>query len=264
MADQLSPLTEPVDVHAEVEGDPAGATPLVFVHGVGSSADSWSDLCARLPADRPRVRYDLRGHGSSYAPPGPWSIDDFVGDHLRLLDRLGVHTADTVGFSLGGLIAQRVAIVRPHAVRRLVVIGAVAGRTQDEAARVLARSAMVEAEGPGGVAAQSVERWYTTQYLDAHPGIAASTVERMARLDATAYSHAYRVLATTDLADDLHRISAPVLAMTGQFDVGSPPRMSRLIAERTGGRFVEIPGVKHEVIQERPDLIAKEIIEHVA
>lgn len=264
MVDLLSPLTEPVDVHAEVEGDLAGAVPLVFVHGVGSSADSWSDLYARLPDDRPRIRYDLRGHGSSPSPPGPWSVDDFVADHLRLLDRLGVRKADTVGFSLGGLIAQRIAILKPQAVRRLVVIGAVAGRTKEEADRVLARLAMVEAEGPGGAAAQSVERWYTRPYLDAHPEIAAVTVERMARLDAKAYSHAYRVLATTDLADDLHRISAPVLAMTGQFDVGSPPRMSHLIAERTGGRFVEIPGVKHEVIQERPDLITKEIIEHVA
>lgn len=264
MVEPLSPLTEPVDVHVEVQGDLANGTPLVFVHGVGSSAESWSDVVARLPVDRPRIRYDLRGHGTSPAPAGPWNVDDFVADHLRLLDRLGVRTADTVGFSLGGLIAQRVAIVRPEAVRRLVVIGAVAGRTPQEAARVLARLAMVEEEGPGGAAAQSVERWYTAEYLDAHPEVAAMTVERMTRLDAAAYTHAYRVLATTDLADDLDRISAPVLAMTGQFDVGSPPRMSRLIADRTGGRFIEVPDVKHEVLQERPDFITKEITQHVA
>lgn len=261
---ELSPLTEPVDVQVEVKGGLIDAVPLVFLHGVGSSADSWSHVCARLPTGRPRIRYDLRGHGSSPVPPGPWSIDDFVADHLRLLERLGVRTADTIGFSLGGLIAQRIAIVCPAAVRRLVVVGSVAGRTQNEVARVLARLAMAEAEGPGGAAANSVERWYTAQYLDAHPEVVALTVERMARLDATAYTHAYRVLATTDLADELDRISAPVLAMTGQFDVGSPPRMSRLIAKRTGGRFIEVPGVKHEVLQECPDLITKEIIEHVA
>ncbi len=260
----LSPLTEPVDVHAEIHGDLDGAVPLVFVHGVGSSAKAWSDVYERLPDDRPRIRYDLRGHGSSPAPAGPWTVDDFVADHLRLLDRLGVRAADTVGFSLGGLIAQRTAIVRPDVVRRLVVIGSVAGRTEEETSRVLARLAMVEAEGPGGAAGQSVERWYTREYLDAHPEVTADTVARMSRLDPTAYTNAYRVLATTDLADELDRISAPVLAMTGQFDVGSPPRMSRLIAERTDGRFVEVPGVKHEVLQERPDLITKEIINHVA
>ena len=264
MTEVLSPLTEPVDVHAEVEGDLNGSVPLVFVHGVGSSAASWSEVYERLPAGRPRIRYDLRGHGSSPAPPGPWSVDDFVADHLRLLDRLGVRAADTVGFSLGGLIAQRIAIVRPDLVRRLVVIGSVAGRTQGETERVLARLAMVEAEGPGGAAGQSVERWYTREYLDAHPQVAADTVARMGRLDPTAYTNAYRVLATTDLAGELDRIDAPVLAMTGEFDVGSPPRMSRLIAVRTGGRFVEVPGVKHEVLQERPDLVTKEIVDHVA
>lgn len=264
MVEAFSPLTEPVGVHAETDGDLRSGVPLVFVHGVGSSADSWSQVWARLPGDRARIRYDLRGHGRSPVPSGPWSIDDFVADHLALLERLAVPTSDVVGFSLGGLIAQRIAVVRPDVVRRLVVIGAVAGRTEEERARVLTRLAMVEAEGPGAAASQSVERWYTKQYLDDHPEVAAKAVERMAGLDATAYAHAYRVLATTDLADELARIRAPVLAMTGELDVGSPPRMSRLIAERTGGRFTKVPGVKHEVLQERPDLIAEEIIQHVA
>lgn len=264
MTEVLSPLTEPVDVHTEIAGDLNESVPLVFVHGVGSNAASWSEVYERLPAGRPRIRYDLRGHGTSPAPPGPWNIDDFVTDHLRMLDRLGVRAADTVGFSLGGLIVQRIAVVRPDVVRRLVVIGSVADRTPEETERVLARLALVEAEGPGRAAGQSVERWYTREYLDTHPEVAADTVARMARLDPGAYTNAYRVLATTDLADQLGRISAPVLAMTGEFDVGSPPRMSRLIAERTNGRFVEVPRVKHEVLQERPDLITKEIIDHVA
>jgi pimeloyl-ACP methyl ester carboxylesterase len=85
----------------------------------------------------------------------------------------------------------------------------------------------------------------------------------MERLDREAYTNAYRVLATTDLVNDLERIRVPLLAMTGEFDAGSPPRMSHLMADRTGGRLVVLPGARHTVLQECPKLIAKELAAHV-
>jgi pimeloyl-ACP methyl ester carboxylesterase len=252
-----------VDVDFQVDGDLFAGTPLVLIHGVGSSRACWDDVAALLPHDRGIIRYDLRGHGLSPAPPGPWTIDHFVADHLRLLSRLSVDVADTVGFSLGGLIAQRVAAQHPEIVDNLVVIGAVAGRTQQERDAVLARLAMVVAEGPAGAARKSVDRWYSAEYRKAHPHIADDVIARMEKLDAEAYTNAYRVLATTDLVDDLDKIRAPLLAMTGEFDVGSPPRMSQEMAERTGGRVVVCPGSRHDVLDECPELIAKEIAAHV-
>ncbi|MEW2508212.1 alpha/beta fold hydrolase [Amycolatopsis sp. NPDC047767] len=260
---QARPLTPAVELHHRIEGDPAADVPVVLIHGVGSSLASWDDVVGLWPAGRPVVRYDLRGHGQSPAPAGPWNIDDFAADHVELLKRLGIGKAHTVGFSLGGLIAQRVAAVHPELVDTLVVIGAVAGRTDQETNAVQQRLRMVVEEGPAGAARKSVERWYSKEYLAEHPEVAAETVARMAQLDAVAYTHAYRVLATTDLADQLPRIMAPVLAMTGEHDAGSPPRMSRLIAERTHGRCVVLSGARHTVLQERPDEIAKEIELHV-
>ncbi|MBF8187678.1 alpha/beta fold hydrolase [Nonomuraea sp. K274] len=259
----LRPLTAPVGVHYRIEGDLTAGTPLVLVHGVGSGLESWDEVVADLPHDRAIVRYDLRGHGRSPAPDGPWNVDDFVSDHLKLLARLDVAAAHTVGFSLGGLIVQRLAATHPEVVSKLVVIGAVAGRTEQEQAAVLERLAMVEAEGPGGAARESVERWYSKDYLAAHPGVGEEIIARMERLDRAAYTHAYRVLATTDLADDLGCIRAPLLAMTGEFDAGSPPRMSHLMADRTDGRLVVLPQARHTVLQECPQLIAKEIAAHV-
>jgi pimeloyl-ACP methyl ester carboxylesterase len=252
-----------VDVHYEVEGDMFAGIPMVLIHGVGSSQACWNDVAPLLPRDRAIIRYDLRGHGRSAAPDGPWTIDDFVSDHMQLLRHLSIDIADTVGFSLGGLIAQRVAAKHPEVVKHLVVIGAVAGRTEQERSAVLARLAMVEAEGPAGAARKSVDRWYSAEYRRAHPQIAEDVIARMEKLDPVAYTNAYRVLATTDLVDDLHRIKAPLLAMTGEFDVGSPPRMSQAMAQRTGGRAVVLPGSRHDVLDECPQLIAKEIAAHV-
>jgi pimeloyl-ACP methyl ester carboxylesterase len=258
------PVTAAVDVHFRVEGDLTSGAPLVFVHAVGSGLESWDDVVAELPKGRALVRYDLRGHSWWPTPPGgPWNVDDFVLDHLQFLAHLGIEAADTVGFSLGGLIVQRIAATHPEVVRNLVVIGAVASRTEQEKAAVLAHLAMVETGGPGGAARKSVERWYSKEYLAEHPDAGTQIIARMERLDREAYTNAYRVLATTDLADDLGCIRAPLLAMTGEFDAGSPPRMSQLMADRTGGRRVVLPGARHTVLQECPELIAKEIATHV-
>jgi pimeloyl-ACP methyl ester carboxylesterase len=84
-------------------------------------------------------------------------------------------------------------------------------------------------------------------------------------LDPVGYTHAYRVLATSDLVADLGRITAPTLAMTGEHDVGSPPRMSRTIAEGVqSGRWTVLPGARHSVLVEQPELVAKELLDHVS
>ena len=254
-----------VVVHHLLDREGAGGVPIVLLHGVGDSTSSWQRVIDGLPADRMVVRYDLRGHGQSPAPPGPWTIDDFVADHLLLLERLGITTADVVGFSLGGLIAQRIAAKAPETVRRLVIVGAVAGRTEAESAAVLERLQMVEEEGPLGAAAKSVDRWYSAEHLREHPEVRKQTIERMAALDREGYTHAYRVLATTDLVADLAGITAPTLALTGELDVGSPPRMSQTIAAGVAdGRAVVIAGARHSVLNERPEIVAKEITGHVS
>ncbi|GAB3052297.1 alpha/beta fold hydrolase [Sediminivirga luteola] len=238
--------------------------PIVLIHGVSSSADVWAGVLPALPPDRPIVSYDLRGHGRSPHPPPPWSIDDFVADHLAILDALGIKAADTVGFSLGGLIAQAIAIEHPERVRRLVVAGSIAGRTEEEKERVLARLDRIERLGPYEVAKESVERWFTPEYVAAHPGVHDQVLSRMKELDPVSYAAAYRVLATTDLAAELHRISAPTLAVTGSGDVGSPPHMSeRIAATVQQGRSVIIDGAKHSVLQEAPERIAEVIYEHI-
>lgn len=246
--------------------EPTGATepPVVLIHGVGESGSSWTKVSQAMGDDRTIISYDLRGHGRSPNPPGPWTIDDFAEDHARLLSLLKVEQADVVGFSLGGLIAQRVAAQRPESVRRLVLIGSVAGRTAEERDAVRARLRMVEQEGPAGAALRSVERWYSKAFLAQHPEARDKTIQRMSRLDRDGYTNAYRVLAGTDLLEDLPKIGAPTLAMTGEHDVGSPPRMARTIAEKVQhGSALVIEGARHSVLSEAPERIAKEIIQHV-
>ena len=239
----------------------APGTPLVLIHGVGASPESWDPVLPFLPKDRPVLRYTLRGHLSDTENiAGPYEMADFVADLITLLDAHGLERVILVGFSLGGLIAQAAALAHPERTEALIAIGSVAGRSDEERERVLARYREVADRGPAEVAKGSVERWYTPEYLAAHPEAGRETLRRMGELDPASYAAAYRVLATTDLVDELPRLRMPVLAIAGEFDVGSPPHMSETIARRVAaGEFVVVPGVKHELLQESPETIAKEI-----
>lgn len=244
-----------VQLHVSVEGDLGGGVPTVLIHGVGSDSSRWDAVASALVQDGPVVRYDLRGHGLSDKPAGPYSIEDFVADHVALMHRLGIVRANLVGFSLGGLIAQAVTLRHPQSVARAVFISAVAGRTSEQRRAVLERLRMVETGGPQLVA-DGGERWYTATYRAEHPDIVRAHMRRFRSNDAGAYAAAFRVLATTDLIDELHAINVPTLVMTGSLDVGSTPDMARAMHKRiAGSQLVIVEGVKHAIFEEAPQAV---------
>jgi 3-oxoadipate enol-lactonase len=254
MTAAVTPVAYRVD-HPDAPG-----TPLVLIHGVGDRMSGWDGVVTALRGDRPVIRYDLRGHGDSPRTPGPYELADFVADHIALLDQLGIERAHVAGFSLGGMIAQAVALAHPATVDRLVIIGAVAGRTADESARVLERLAVLEREGPAAIASVSAERWYTPQFIARNPDLIRRHLDELAANDPETYVAAYRVLASNDLGDELHQIASPTLIMTGDGDVGSPPHMAELMGERIPDSSVRVlHGVKHGALTEVPDAIALEI-----
>ena len=245
-----------VAVHHRLDGEPGENTPVVLVHGVGSSLGRWDVVASALARHAQVVRYDLRGHGLSPKPAGPYTVDDFVADHIALMDELGIERAHVVGMSLGGLIAQAVTLRHAERVERAGFICAVAGRTPEQRAAVLARLRTVEEGGPALVADDGA-RWYTDRFRAEHPEVVEAHMKRFAANDPAAYSAAFRVLATTDLLDELHVITVPTLIMTGSLDVGSPPEMSRAMAERIpDSQLIIIDGVKHAVLEEAPGTVA--------
>lgn len=251
--------TSAAGLHVLVTGRLDGDIPTVLIHGVGSDLTRWDGVAAALLTQGPVVRYDLRGHGTSQKPPGPYSLGDFVSDHVKLMSELRIGRANVVGFSLGGLIAQKIALDHPETVGKLVIISAVAGRTATQRAAALERLHAVEKGGPALVA-DGGDRWYTDAFRTEHPGVVRAHLERFRANDPDAYAAAFRVLATTDLVDELHRISAPTLIMTGSLDVGSPPQMAERMHERiAGSRLVIVDGVKHAIFEEAPERVAASI-----
>ena len=77
--------------------------PVVLVHGLGGNLQKWDEIAPVLERRFTVLRYDLRGHGSSHNPPGPWTLDDFIADLEEIIDARGLRKISIAGFSLGGL-----------------------------------------------------------------------------------------------------------------------------------------------------------------
>ena len=241
-------------LHYQIEG--AGES-LALIHGVGSDLTSWDGVIEALCGDYQILRVDLRGHGKSEKTPGPYSLRMFRDDLLSLFDHLSFTKIHLVGFSLGGIIAQRIAIDARERLASLSVVSSVADRTAEEKQRVVKRAELLEKEGARAHLANASKRWFTDVFLRAHPEVVERRRQKSLQNDPDCYAAAYRVLAENDLADELHKIVTPTLAITGECDAGSPPRMSRLIADRVqSGQVAILPAFKHAVLLEAPEQIA--------
>lgn len=108
------------------------------------------------------------------------------------------------------------------------------------------------------MAHQSGERWFTAEFQAKHPEIVTERLEAYRKNDPVSYLASYRVLAESDLIDELNRIANETLVITGEFDIGSPPAMAQNIVSRIPRSDLRvIPGQKHQLLVERPALIAE-------
>ncbi|MBT7649186.1 MAG: alpha/beta fold hydrolase [Rhodospirillaceae bacterium] len=246
-----------ITIRCRVEGR---GPDLMLVHGVGSNLDAWDGVVAALDGDFRTIRLDIRGHGQSDKPGGRYELDDFVADVIAVLDHLVVGRCHLAGCSLGGLIAQGLALSHPDRLDRLVLLSTVAGRTDQERSRVETRLSMVAGGIPGAHFENSVSRWFTDAFREKYPERIAEYAAQNRKNDPAAYAAAYRVLAQTDLADRLHEIKARTLVATGDGDIGSNPRMAQLMHERIQGSSLHIFGnLRHSILAEAPDRVAGQI-----
>jgi 3-oxoadipate enol-lactonase len=225
-----------------------GGPAVVLIHGVGLDHAMWAAQAEALAGAFTVVRYDMAGHGLSARLPGPPDLAAYAAQLCRLLVELGIDAAHLVGFSMGGLVAQRFALDHPDRVRRLVLMNTVYDRPEAARHAVLERLETAVREGPSAGIEAALERWFTPGFRGARPDAIAAVRRRLEANDPEGFLAAYRVFATADreLAGRLFAIAAPTLVMTGADDRGSTPEMARLMVEAIpGARLDIIPAMRH-------------------
>ncbi|SEO44986.1 3-oxoadipate enol-lactonase [Trujillonella endophytica] len=243
------------------EDGPVDAPVVVLSNSLGATRGMWDPQVPAL-AERFRVvTYDTRGHGESPAPAGPYTLDDLVDDVVALLDRVGARRAHVAGLSLGGMTALRLAAREPDRVHRLAVLCSSA-KADPQGFRD--RAAAVRTGGTAPVAATVVGRWLTPAYAAEHPDLVARLEAMIAGADDEGYAACCEVVAGLDLREDLSRIAAPTLVISGADDLALPPEHQRLIASGIpGAEFLSVSPGAHLANLERVSEVTGALLAHV-
>lgn len=233
---------------------PEGAPALVFVNSLGTDARIWDDAIAALSVHCRCLSYDKRGHGLSDAPAGDYTLDDHLDDLTGLLDHAGIGPAVVVGVSVGGLIAQGLALRAPERVAGLVLC-CTAPRMGD-AAMWDARIETARTRGLLPLADPVMERWFSPGFRAQRPTDLAGWRNLFLRTDPQGYANTCATLRDTDLMDLISGISAPALVLAGEADLAAPVALVRNCLAIPGSRLEVLPGVGHIPSIEQPAVLA--------
>jgi 3-oxoadipate enol-lactonase len=238
------------------------APPLLLSNSLGTALDMWDDQVPVLAEHFHVLRYDLRGHGGSPAPPGPYSVDDLAGDALELLDRQGLDRVSFCGASLGGMTGMWIAINAPQRIDRLALCCTSAHLPPPEG--WLERAATVRAKGMGAVAEASLERWFTSALRGRRPEVVERMEKELLEIDPEGYAGCCEAIAEIDLRPQLATISAPTLVITGEDDLSTPPDHGRLISEQVeDGDCLMLSPARHLANVERADDVNRALLDHL-
>lgn len=228
----------------------AGAgRPLVLLPGQANNHTWWDAVRDDFHATHRTITFDYRGTGASDRPDEPYSTRQFAADVIAVLDHLGIAQADVYGTSMGGRVAQWVAIDHPGRVRRLVL-----GCTSPGGSHAVERSADVRRALIRPDAAETLaDLMYTSDWRAGHPGphrtLGDDTMPTHARKHHLVASNEH------DAWDALSRVAAPTLVLHGTDDRLTPAENAPLLADRIPDATVHLfPGGRHAYFEEwRPE-----------
>ena len=231
--------------------------PLLLIHGLGYARWGWEPVVEPLARSFDTILFDNRGIGESDAPPGPYTAAGMAADAVQVLDEAGVERANVVGTSLGGMIAQELALGYPQRVDKLVLACTTPGGPQ--AFPMPQRTVEL-------MQARATLREYVQNALEPDPR--PELVERiLAYRERTAqgfepWAAQAAAGATFDAHDRLGSLTAPTLVQHGEGDVVVDPRNADLLAAAIrGARTSMYAGCGHLFMWQEPERFVSELEE---
>lgn len=238
--------------------------PLLFISGAGCDRTYWQPLVEQLRHSYRCISFDNRGVGQTDKPLPPYSIAQMAKDALGLMDHLQAARFHVVGHSMGGYIAQEIALVAPQRCLSLTLIGTgprpepytvfLMG-LRKALVRRLERQRFLEASAASMFSPVSFR--HKRELIDSF--IQAGAQPSNPQPD-YAYDAHFDACIAYDSSDHFTGIRMPTLVMVGDDDILTPPHLSRqLAAGIPGARLAIIPEAGHMVLLEHPDRLVKEL-----
>ncbi len=262
---RVQPRTGPPVTLAFGRSGPADAQAVVLLHGLGDDRTLWRRVAPVLARDHDVVAIDLPGHGRSGPVPDGASIEWFAAVVGQLVVDLGVADPVIVGLSMGGGVAQYIAIDDVVSLRGLVLVSTSPVLPDATRQRFRDRAELARREGMAAVVDATVSRWFTDAFAREHPEEVATTRATAARTDPASFAFAGLANSVRDCVDRLDQIDCPVLFIGGLDDPADPLRAVEIYERRIPHVRVRlIPDASHLLPVEQPDRVLSEITSFLA
>lgn len=249
----------PISLATEMHGE-ASDQVTVLLHSLALDRRVWGPATPLFAALGTVVLMDLRGHGQS-PPSTGFSIEDMADDVETTLDGLGLGPVALVGMSLGGCVAQAVALRHPKRVRGLGLVDTTAWYGPTAPGDWASRAAIAEEQGMAALSEFQLTRWFSDEFRESNPRACANLLDVFANSDVPSYLSTCHALGAFDARQGLSEVSVPTAVVVGELDSATPSAMAEDLQRRIPGSTLRvIPGSKHLTAHERAD----EVVEALA
>jgi pimeloyl-ACP methyl ester carboxylesterase len=229
--------------------------PVVLVHGMGSDHTVWDGLVPLFKESYRTIAVDLRGHGSSSKPAGPYSAELFANDIFRILESLHIKKAHFMGHSMGGAITQSLAIQYPDKVRSQTLISSFAYLDSHLEHILMELLQIVDKKGYNAFFETCLKLANTPQFVQENKELLMSfRDERAPIISIDSIKDTINACLKIDLIDSLNNIRAPTLIIAGSNDIFTPPYHSNAIKNKITGSIIQIMDLApHNLLVEQPE-----------
>lgn len=245
-------------IHYQVIGAAPDKPALVFANALGTDFRIWRDVIVRLAGTYTILTYDKRGHGLSDTGTEPVTIERHARDLAALIDHAELGRPFVCGLSVGGMIAQQLALTHPEKTAGLILCGTSAKFADAETWS--ARIATIEASGLAALADATLERWFTQTFCAPGNSEVAGYRNMLTRQPASGYIATCAALRDADLRAAVPEIAVPALCIAADADSAAPPDTVIQLAKSIPGAHYElIKGAAHLMCVEQAELMSEMI-----
>ena len=237
-----------INIHYKLEG-PANGPTIVFSNSLGTDMRIWDGVLSYLPKNLKILRYDKRGHGLSDCTNSPYSMGTLVKDIEALMDSLKLKNSLFIGLSIGGMIAQGLAL------KRLDLVGAMA--LSNTAARIGNRQIWeerinkVKSSGLKALTEETMRRWFSDDFFESKEIYKWKNMFERQPLEG--YIGCAHAISGTDFYTPTSSLRLPTIAIAGSEDGSTPPDLVRETSDLIpGSKFNLIKGAGHIPCVEAP------------
>jgi 3-oxoadipate enol-lactonase len=218
--------------------------PLVLLHPIGVERSWWDEYVASWASSYDVLAIDMRGHGESSAVTSSITLADHAADVAAVLEKERVAGATLIGVSMGGMVAQRVAIQFPDRVGAMILCATAGGFPDEVRPRIRARGDTSRPGAMSEVIDETIARWFEAD--SPRRDLVVKCRARLAADDWFSWSANWEAISQLDNLAELRDVPQPALVVAGDADLSIPPAVSQRISDALpAGEFVTIPDAAH-------------------